>query len=534
MDSEEKRIDRQIDWLKNASPEDWHRVAISFDYYTGGPIDPLFWIVRQDECDKATALNIFWKTRPQSFLRLLAEEQPIDNENQNWKMAQFISQRLNEHGFTRSNIAFEATSYIESDYEQLVSYEEQLAQSPLKSHEDMKLSISGQKIDLNGEFAKRYPQEFHNAEIREEHLTALQIDYLKEGSPDDWHLIAADWNWDNRLDVLYWIVTQPECDRATALLVFWKGEPACCDYETEEAKMGDDIYAVAPMLRYISERFNTTGYTRSEIEFNYLVAKGAYTDSRFAPKDEDNEIGDVKEIVERQKDLTDPKVKLHPDMKLSNIVGRKVSVYGSQNDFYNKFPLYFDIDGSEMGSGAVVTESDFQRPINEARKDDGAVSVDDASARIRAIRDGTEQKDVNAGLPGFQSEAISLIFNTVFIGIVLVAFTIGALSRYGQVIGWLIGGGLLLYLSYSALSCIQTMKSILNSHGFGFPKLRVAISMVTSLSVGAVLGYLFLNDVGAFRENYGMVAVLVFGFLVVLPTLWFAAKLLFRILFNLK
>lgn len=44
--------------------------------------------------------------------------------------------------------------------------------------------------------------------------------------PDEWHQVADQWNWDNGSDPLRWIVEQPNCDRATALLIFWRGEPS--------------------------------------------------------------------------------------------------------------------------------------------------------------------------------------------------------------------------------------------------------------------------------------------------------------------
>jgi hypothetical protein len=51
------------------------------------------------------------------------------------------------------------------------------------------------------------------------------IEWLGRHGPDEWHRAAMSWNWDAAYDVLLWIVTRPECDRATALDVFWKSAP---------------------------------------------------------------------------------------------------------------------------------------------------------------------------------------------------------------------------------------------------------------------------------------------------------------------
>ncbi|KUR70458.1 hypothetical protein AQZ52_16725 [Novosphingobium fuchskuhlense] len=165
---------------------------------------------------------------------------------------------------------------------------------------------------------------------------ASLITYLKNASPDVWHRYALNHNWDDRLDGLYWIVSQPECDKATALLIFWKGCPTGYDYETEEAQMGEDVYAVAPMLRYISERFNTTGYIRSEIAYDFLEDHGL-NDPAFKAINEAGRHSDLEELVERQKGVADPRVKLHPELKLLRIAGRRVAGHDDDFDFRDLF-----------------------------------------------------------------------------------------------------------------------------------------------------------------------------------------------------
>jgi hypothetical protein len=48
------------------------------------------------------------------------------------------------------------------------------------------------------------------------------IRWLAKRDPDEWHRVAQSWNWDRGHMPLRWIIQQADCDRATALLVFWR------------------------------------------------------------------------------------------------------------------------------------------------------------------------------------------------------------------------------------------------------------------------------------------------------------------------
>jgi len=48
---------------------------------------------------------------------------------------------------------------------------------------------------------------------------------ISQASPEEWHQVACNWNWDDGADELRWIIQQPTCDRGTALLVYWHGGP---------------------------------------------------------------------------------------------------------------------------------------------------------------------------------------------------------------------------------------------------------------------------------------------------------------------
>lgn len=49
--------------------------------------------------------------------------------------------------------------------------------------------------------------------------------YLKSSGLKEWNQVAVDWNCDNGLKPLRWIIEQPECDKGTALLIYWVSDP---------------------------------------------------------------------------------------------------------------------------------------------------------------------------------------------------------------------------------------------------------------------------------------------------------------------
>ncbi|MBX9858650.1 MAG: DUF4274 domain-containing protein [Sphingomonas sp.] len=226
-------------------------------------------------------------------------------------------------------------------------------------------------------------------EQKEAQLRAQEIEFLTSRSPDDWHRYALNYNWDDGISALRWIVSQPMCDLATALLIFWRGEPTGYDYETAEPAMDDDIYAVAAMLRYIAERFNTSGYPRAEIAYDFLDAAGYSAGSQYASAIEAGRLRDIEALVERQKNLANARVKLHPDLTLLQVPGRNVGGYDPETGTFDLCILEDD------AADDAPTEPEWS-------------SIVDASARIRAIRhqadaSGEDTSDAKSasGLPGW-------------------------------------------------------------------------------------------------------------------------------------
>jgi hypothetical protein len=181
-------------------------------------------------------------------------------------------------------------------------------------------------------------------ELNEEIVHQRKMALLRNGSPDDWHRYADDHNWDLQLDGLYWIVSQPQCDRATATLIFWKGEPTGYDFEDYEGEMGEDVFAVEPLLKLIAERFNTTGYPRAEIAYDFLEAAGASADYEYAPMIKAGRLRDFEELADRG---------LHPDLMVLNLPGRKVGGFADNHEFHDRLRNSEEVSEDEIDAEAA-------------------------------------------------------------------------------------------------------------------------------------------------------------------------------------
>ena len=51
-----------IDWMTRKGPPEWHGVAAHWNWDNG--IEPLLWVLDQEDCDQGTALSVFWACDP--------------------------------------------------------------------------------------------------------------------------------------------------------------------------------------------------------------------------------------------------------------------------------------------------------------------------------------------------------------------------------------------------------------------------------------------------------------------------------------
>jgi hypothetical protein len=97
---------------------------------------------------------------------------------------------------------------------------------------------------------------------------AALLRYLERGTPDDWYQVAWAWNWDNGVEPLRWIVAQPQCDRGTALLVYWHADPRYVQRYAERAEVPAHHRPVYDLVKDIERRYLAGGYTRQRIAFD--------------------------------------------------------------------------------------------------------------------------------------------------------------------------------------------------------------------------------------------------------------------------
>ena len=80
--------------------------------------------------------------------------------------------------------------------------------------------------------------------------------------PEDWHRFALGANWDMHEPELFeWIARQPDCDKATALVLFWKASP---DYAIE---FPEGFHEHRGLVDLIRERWSAGEYQRTEFAF---------------------------------------------------------------------------------------------------------------------------------------------------------------------------------------------------------------------------------------------------------------------------
>lgn len=72
------------------------------------------------------------------------------------------------------------------------------------------------------------------------------VAWLPTANPDEWHGVAASWNWDFGVQPLRWIVSQPACGIATAALIFFDGQPLDAEQDKAVGALLDEIRARWP------------------------------------------------------------------------------------------------------------------------------------------------------------------------------------------------------------------------------------------------------------------------------------------------
>ncbi len=112
-------------------------------------------------------------------------------------------------------------------------------------------------------------------EDRAEYIAGL-LNYLKQGGPDHWHKVARGWSFNSEVEGLTWIIRQPTCDRGTAMLIYWRGQPGWFKQYGGRGEVPEMMRVeIFDLLREIESRFASGAYARREIAFDPRNYEGA-------------------------------------------------------------------------------------------------------------------------------------------------------------------------------------------------------------------------------------------------------------------
>jgi hypothetical protein len=150
---------------------------------------------------------------------------------------------------------------------------------------------------------------------------AAEAHWLQHDSkPGEWHRYVHDHNWDFGEDPLLWIIRQPGCEKATALLAFYMSRPGqLLDHAFDASKMELWEHSAFDLIVEIRDRFLAGAFTASTIAFD---AERALADEAYLPEDPDEAAFDHLipppmriSIPGREIDMAeDPAIPLRPEL----------------------------------------------------------------------------------------------------------------------------------------------------------------------------------------------------------------------------
>ncbi|WBU90809.1 DUF4274 domain-containing protein [Cellulophaga omnivescoria] len=92
------------------------------------------------------------------------------------------------------------------------------------------------------------------------------FEIFKKLNSTDQYFLAENYNWDDGIEVLNWIINSPKCDKGTATLIFWRAEPR--DYtEFNAENVGESEKEVFDLLQNIISKIKSRVFKKSRFEF---------------------------------------------------------------------------------------------------------------------------------------------------------------------------------------------------------------------------------------------------------------------------
>lgn len=141
-------------------------------------------------------------------------------------------------------------------------------------------------------------REFYDRWYDEARITdtdeAFLLEWLAEQTPDDWHSIISNWNYDSNNAALKWIISHPMCDMGTAIQLYMIGMDSWFGYKKEDVEpYYHDAFNTFEIARerlknedFINrELIPSVSYSQDEIRPCYLPSIQAYVGLRPANSD---------------------------------------------------------------------------------------------------------------------------------------------------------------------------------------------------------------------------------------------------------
>ena len=94
--------------------------------------------------------------------------------------------------------------------------------------------------------------------------------YLKRATPDEWLYTVCDLNYDDENEeLLYWIIRQPQCEKAVALALYWRLNPGYyAQYEYRDSIKSAHEKVTFDLLKEVETKYQDGFYKNTTLGFD--------------------------------------------------------------------------------------------------------------------------------------------------------------------------------------------------------------------------------------------------------------------------
>ena len=124
----------------------------------------------------------------------------------------------------------------------------------------------------------------------------MVIEFLKNVTSKERHQLALGWNWDSNLNVLKWIISDPDTDKATALYIYWANGPRWHkQYANREEAMVENAGDISSfdLTEEIEKLFLSGFYKNHQFAFDPTNDRGHNWTTEYFDKKIKKEIPDI-------------------------------------------------------------------------------------------------------------------------------------------------------------------------------------------------------------------------------------------------